>query len=292
MTVNKGIQAVLKVLFFVVTAAGLIYLFRDVNSSALMATISSSGSIVFIISAVYGVGSLSDTLAWKFLLPTQRSVPFLTLLQIHIAGESYYRFLPAGAIVGESVKVFLLKRHTSAETSEILTSLFLRKLLMGFAQVFYLGVAVVIGIMMKTGSSVKMFESIAMTVALMLLILFVLFGYAVTQGNFCRTILSLLFRIPHHRFTDAVKEYEHHFLAADRMLSTFFVSHRVSGAVSFLFFTFGWLTELAETILVIAFLGVSITIPQSMLFEPVVSLLRSVAFILPAGLGVMDAGYV
>jgi uncharacterized membrane protein YbhN (UPF0104 family) len=57
------------------------------------------------------------------------------------------------------------------------------------------------------------------------------------------------------------------------------------------FFFGNWLTELFETILILDLLGAAIPITGAMLFEPVISLVRSIAFIFPGGLGIMDAGY-
>ena len=60
----------------------------------------------------------------------------------------------------------------------------------------------------------------------------------------------------------------------------------------FLLFFGGWLTEAFETYLIIAVLGMTVLPYQVMIFEPIVSLTRSLVFFIPGGLGVMDSGYV
>ena len=56
--------------------------------------------------AVYGVGCLLDTAAWKIILttPSKDNFLFQTSLRSIIAGESMYRFIPAGVVVGEACK--------------------------------------------------------------------------------------------------------------------------------------------------------------------------------------------
>src|SRR5262249_6081423 len=53
-----------------------------------------------------------------------------------------------------------------------------------------------------------------------------------------------------------------------------------------------WLVEAAEALVILRLLGVDISFAAVLAFEVVVALLRSLAFMVPAGLGVQDAGYV
>jgi len=52
------------------------------------------------------------------------------------------------------------------------------------------------------------------------------------------------------------------------------------------------LFEGAEAFVILRLLGVDMTFTQVLAFEVVVSFVRSLAFMVPAGLGVQDAGYV
>jgi len=68
--------------------------------------------------------------------------------------------------------------------------------------------------------------------------------------------------------------------------------HKKNLVIASILFFIGWMTELLETYLILYGLGAQLSFLTVAFFEPIVSLLRSIAFIIPAGLGVMDAGYI
>jgi len=106
-----------------------------------------------------------------------------------------------------------------------------------------------------------------------------------------KTALSLLERVP----VASVKAW----LAAKRR--TFFTT---DGAVSALFrvppqrlagalvcFLCGWLMEAVETWLILGVLGAHVSFVTAGSLEVILSLVRNVVFVVPAGLGVQDVGY-
>jgi uncharacterized membrane protein YbhN (UPF0104 family) len=68
-------------------------------------------------------------------------------------------------------------------------------------------------------------------------------------------------------------------------------SHARGLVVAFLWILAGWFAEAGETWVLLRLLGVDLSFPAVLAFEPVVSFARSAAFFIPAGLGVQDAGY-
>ena len=82
------------------------------------------------------------------------------------------------------------------------------------------------------------------------------------------------------------------FERTDIELKYFFTQKKRQGVLASLLFFGGWLTEAFETFLIIAVLGITVLPYQVMIFEPIVSLTRSLAFFIPGGLGVMESGYV
>ena len=135
-----------------VTAGGglLIFVFRDVDFPTMYSRIANVGYYFIPIYAVYGIGCLLDTAAWKIILATpSKTISFSTLLQIHIAGESMYRFIPAGVVVGEAAKILLLTRQSRFSAPEAVSSLVIRKLLMGLTQGLYIGVGVFLGVLLS-----------------------------------------------------------------------------------------------------------------------------------------------
>ena len=56
-----------------------------------------------------------------------------------------YRFIPAGVVVGEAAKIFFLTKQSRFNGPEAISSLVIRKLLMGLSQGLYIGLGVFLG---------------------------------------------------------------------------------------------------------------------------------------------------
>jgi len=285
------------VIFRIVTVCGgallLAFLFKDADVQLIASLLSQIGFFALPIVLVYFIGSVFDTIAWKNLLISgSSSISFSKLLQIHIAGESFYRFIPAGAIVGEGVKALLLKKHSSFSVPEIFSSLLLRKFFMGFAQAFYIAAAVLLGILYSNAGSFGNLGIAGSVLSVVLLLLFIVMGMFLWKGSLCLFLFSLLSKIPIEKIQNSIFKYKNSFTQTDELLKQSFSKNRTKSAKAFLFFFLGWSSELVETYLILLALGAMLPITSAMLFEPVVSLLRSLVFFIPGGLGVMDAGYV
>ena len=104
---TKRAQTLIRILPLTVGGVFLLLVFRDVDFPTTFSLIGGVGYYFIPIFAVYGVGCLLDSAAWKLILDIpDKAISFSKLLQIHIAGESMYRFIPAGVVVGEGVKIF------------------------------------------------------------------------------------------------------------------------------------------------------------------------------------------
>lgn len=269
----------------------LYFLFRDVDGPMLRSTLSVAGPAFLLVILLYGIGCLLDTAAWRLLFPSATLVPYRTLLIAHIAGEAMYRFLPAGVVIGESVKIVLMKKHSLVPIPELVSSLMLRKVLMGAAQAMYILLAVTAGVVLSAGEG-GMFRTAGFITATILALLFVSLIVAVRRGTVCRSIFAILSSLPFPAVRRWLSEHRSAAVQADVLLyDAFRRSRRRSIAASLLFFG-GWLTEMGETFVIILLISTGISAAQMMMAEPVISLLRSIAFILPAGVGVLDAGYV
>ncbi len=270
----------------------LLYVFRNFDLNGTAVRISDIGALAPLLLAFYFIGSLCDTVAWRFILHgSAGSIPFFRLLMIHIAGESFYRFLPAGVVVGESVKIVLVKRYSSLGTPEIVSSLLLRKLFMGIAQSLYIGLAVLAGIIIFGSSLSEIMTSVGLALSISLLLLFGIMGYFLSMGRLGSVLFGLLRKIPVpalEQFLDAQKD---SFLETDRVIKGSIDRRKKEGLIACLFFFFGWVTEMLETWAILSAVQAPVAIGSIMVLEPIVSMVRSIAFIVPAGIGVMDAGY-
>ena len=270
----------------------LLFVFRNFDLNETAARISDIAAVAPLLLSFYFIGSLCDTVAWRSILHgPARSIPFFRLLMIHIAGESFYRFLPAGVIVGESVKVVLVKRYSSLGTPEIVSSLLLRKLFMGIAQSLYIGLAVLAGIILFGSSMSGMMTAVGIALSVTLLLLFGIMGYFLSMGRLGSVLFGLLQRIPVPALEHFLDTQKDSFLETDRMIKGSIAHRKKEGFIACLFFFFGWVTEMLETWAILFAVQAPVAFGFIMVLEPIVSMVRSIAFIVPAGIGVMDAGY-
>jgi uncharacterized membrane protein YbhN (UPF0104 family) len=273
-------------------AAGMMLLFlvfKDVDFSEMSSRLADVGFYFIPIFAVYGVGCLFDTAAWKLILAEpEKSISFSRLYQIHLAGESMYRFIPAGMVVGEASKVYLLTKQSRYNGSEAVSSLVIRKLLMGLSQGLYIGVGVLAGVLLA--QKFGQLELLLSAVSLGVIVVFASLWIKLSHGELFGWLFRLLLRMP--VLGARVVNNKLFFERTDSELKSFLAENKRRGILAFLLFFCGWLTEAFETYLIIVVLGMKILPYQVMIFEPVVSLVRSLAFFVPAGLGIMDSGYV
>jgi uncharacterized membrane protein YbhN (UPF0104 family) len=270
----------------------LLFVFRNFDLHETAALITEVGFVAPLLLAFYFIGALCDTMAWRIILQeTIRPVPFLRLLMIHIAGEAFYRFLPAGVVVGESVKVVLMKRYSSFAAPQIVSSLLLRKVFMGVAQSLYIGLAVLTGIILFGGTMNALVTAAGIVLSISLLILFSIMGYFLSTGRLGAVLFGMLRKIPLSALEQFLSAHRDSFTETDRIIKGSIVQRKKEGLTACLFFFFGWMTEMFETWAILFVLHTPVTFGSIMVFEPIVSLVRSVVFIVPAGIGVMDAGY-
>ena len=247
------------------------------------------GPLLIPVYAIYAIGCLFDTAAWKLILDTPaKSISFFRLLQVHIAGESMYRFIPAGVVVGEATKVYLLNKQSRFDGAEIVSSLVLRKLLMGLSQGIYIAIGVFLGIIFS--QHFGMIRLLSVGISISVLLVFAAMGVKLSRGTLFIWLFRLLRNVPY--IGPAVEKKEGFFKETDLVLKDFFIRKRKQSILAFFLFFLGWLTEAVETFLILAVLGMSVAPYHVLMFEPLVSLTRSVAFFIPGGLGVMDSGYV
>lgn len=270
----------------------LLFVFRDVDVLETGRRIAGLWMFLPLILSFYFVGSLFDTAAWSVLLNGDRPfVPFRRLLLVHLAGESFYRFLPAGVVVGESVKVAFLSNGDHLPVPRILASLITRKILMGIAQAVYIGISASLGVLLFSSVSSSWIHRTGAVVSVMLLTAFIAAGAAVRRGNVGITMLRWLARFPIRPVRFAALRHRAAFIELDRHLSTALSGDRLRLWRAIGLFFLGWWMELLESWAILSLLiPFSATLPV-LVIEPVVSLLRSIAFVMPGGLGVMDLGY-
>jgi uncharacterized protein (TIRG00374 family) len=226
----------------------------------------------------------------------QRRPSLLGVLSVVLSSEAVLMSVPAGSAVGEAVSPYLLHRRCGVPLPLGVASTAARRSLVILANALYVGVAVAAGAstMRAVSRSVIGVPGLPWMVAaagLGLLTASSLALWALLSGFVGARFHALLSRVPSARMRAALTRWRAGFAAMDAHLSSA-LRARADLAIPTTLFLAGWLLESVETLLILRLLGVEMPFAEVLSFEVVLALVRSLAFFVPAGLGIQDAGYV
>jgi uncharacterized protein (TIRG00374 family) len=244
------------------------------------------------------VALLVESHGWKLALRVIGcDVGFFPLLRVRIATEALSQSLPAGVLVGDSIKPYLLGKHCGLSVSEGVGALVARKYLLIASQAFYVLVIAPLGfdVLGRASRSLLGFTGLewvawAQGTALALAAL----GTAVflRKSAVARGAFALLGKIPVRPLRRWLDASERRFSDTDRTVSRFFLAGFRRHALPALAFAASWLVETLETYVILRVLGADVGFVEVASIEILLTFVRHVAFVVPSGLGVQDLGYV
>jgi uncharacterized membrane protein YbhN (UPF0104 family) len=237
-----------------------------------------------------------DARGWQAILRTLRqSVRFEALFELRLSVEAVVLSLPGGALAGEALKVALLNRRADVPMTTGGASLALTKACLIGAESLYITIAaawVGLTILLGSGPTAVWPLWVAVTgAAITALTSGTLF--AVLHGaSWASLIGRLLHALPSARLRRWAEGRAAKFEELDRSAAGFFGAPLRARAICVLPFLLEWLTEGAETLLILRCLGVPLGVGSVLLMDATGSLLRALAFFVPGGLGVQDAAQI
>lgn len=280
----------------VLGVAAVVFSLRDADPHATLDAIRGLGARAPLVLLPYFAGTVCHALAWQQLLPKSRRPPLLSLLGIMLSTEAMRMTLPAGPALAESSSVLILRERHGVSASEGVASIAAKKALVTFTHGLSVVVAVAVGWTMLRGASERMWGG-PWLIVFLLVSAAALFGVSIgmalallSRKTLARgaKALALLPIRPLRKWLDAKRA---SIEAADEHLAAPF-ERRADLVLPGALLLGQWLFEGAETALILALLGVNLDFVASMAAELTAVLLRSFAFLVPAGVGVQDAGYV
>lgn len=239
-----------------------------------------------------------EALGWERAFRLIGSRPaFASLWRVRLATEALSQSLPAGALIGESVKPLLLGRRCGLSVEASVAGMAARKYLLVLSQSAYVMLLTLLGFdaLQRVSRSVIRVDGlgwVGLSGGVSLLLLGLTLRQVFGRGRAAERVLSLLKRLPLAGARRLGVSAAAGFQRTDRAMERFFGSKPRELAVPAVLFLGGWLLESLETWLILRVLGVELDFLEVASFEALLSLLRSVLFVLPAGLGVQDLGYV
>ena len=274
-----------------------IWMFRHVDTSRIVTLLGRLDGPVWLIAVPFALAQLTETWAWKTAFERMRcTVPLARLLQVRLACESITQTVPGGVLVAESIKPGLLMNQCGLTASQAICGTASRKLLVLFAHCGYFGLAAIFGVpalmsVARTNSSGWLLA--AVVAAAFFVLLFSASGFALmfARGDLCQRAYALVARLPSLALRNWMSRRRGGFLQTDRNMVRFFELGPRRLARPTLLFLLAWCFEAFETWLILKLLGIDLGWRTICLIEVSASMLKSLAFVSPAGLGVQDLGY-
>ncbi len=222
------------------------------------------------------------------------------LLRVRLATEALAQTLPLGVIWAESLKPLLLGRHAGLPTSDSVAAIVARKYLLMASQAVYVALLSAFGFATLRRLSLALLGHAGAAwfafgaSGLLCLLAFGVSG-AFTSGRIADRVLALLRTIPNRQLQlqQQLSRRKAAFAHTDDLTARYFAAGFTRTTLApGIFFLCGWLCESLETYLILRLLGVELDFFAIASVEVMLSFAKNVLFILPAGIGVQDVGYV
>lgn len=278
----------------------LIWTFHGVDFQRVSHDITSIGVFGLALIALPALLALAlECIGWSRVFQSLgQRVAIRPLLRVRLMTEAVAQTLPLGVLWAESLKPMLLARHAAVPASRAVAGLVARKYLLVSSQAMYVALLSAFGFatlcrlsLSLTGQAAFAWGAFAVSGVLCLVALGVCGTFAC--GSAAERLLRLLRRIPNARLQRGLLRREASFASTDSLTERYFALGFVRTTLApGMFFLCGWLCEALESFLILKLLGVELDFFAVASIEVLLSFLKNVLFVLPAGIGVQDVGYV
>lgn len=280
----------LKAVLLFLGASLFFWLIQLAGIQRLLDTFYEIGWPLFLIFIPYFIVYLLDALGWQstFNLRPKR-LGFYRLFLIRTAGESLNNTLPSASLGGEPVKALLLKRF-NVDMAEASSSVIVAKTTMTIAQALFtlLGFGALY-ISLEHSIALSGFFPVAWIVFIVGVI-----GLGVLvrlqQTGFTRPLVRVVG--VSKLFTQILARYEKTLVALDVNLARFHSQAKAKFWVSSGWFFCGWMVGVFEVYFFGVIFGVPLSLIDALAIEALVTMLRTVAFLMPGNIGIQEGGIV
>jgi hypothetical protein len=261
----------------------------------LVTSIGAGGALLVVCPQLAALGF--ESLGWRHAFSVAGTAPrFFSLLRVRLSTEALAQSLPVGVAFAESMKPLLLGKHCGIGLEESVAGMAARKVLLLAGQCLYVGGLGLIGFRGLQAASRSVIGAphlgwLTLGSALVLGMIGVASASLLRRSAIARSALALFERVPVASVQRWLAARRGWFAATDGAVSALFGARPHRFALSLVFFTLGWFVESVETWLILSVLGAPTSFATVGSLEVVVSLVRNVVFVVPAGLGVQDLGY-
>ena len=233
-----------------------------------------------------------DALGWRRLLaaPRRRQAPLGRLFAARLGGEAVSQTLPSAGLSGEAASAWYLSRHTQVSLGEAIGSLAARRVRVAQGHGTVLVVAALAAL--ATPGIPRRFVTLDALGALALLGAAGLGSLLLLRGEPFARLQESLRQLPWEGLREWVGARVASLGVAHREATRPFVEPWRQRLAASACFALVFLSEAFETWALLWLVGAELSFTQALAIEPLVSLLRALAFFVPAGLGVQELSYV
>ncbi len=233
----------------------------------------------------------------RLLIELDRPTSFARIFSVALSSEAVMLSFPGGIAVADSINPYLLERRCRVPLLDGLTAVATKKSLIVLANGLYIGVALVVGFRDLSTASEHLIHSSMLAWIVFASAIGLLGGSLLTMrvlvsGSLALRSHGMLMRIPVAPLRRWLSERRGGFKQTDHLFATLLRDRHRALASSALLLLGMWLAEGLETFVILRLLHVDVTYAQAITCEVVVVMLRSLAFMIPGALGILDAGYV
>jgi uncharacterized membrane protein YbhN (UPF0104 family) len=238
-----------------------------------------------------------DTVACRTLFGAVARAPsYARLLGARLAGEAVAMSLPAGAVVVESLNPMLLNERCGLAYGDAIAGMAAKKWLVMRAHAVYIALSVAFGFAFLSERSraivgVPGLAWIVLASALVPLALSIGLEASLARGSVVAKLAGALEAFPSARLRAWIASRSRTIRETDARFARI-AAARPACARALAIFVVTWILESVDTLIILRALGARIGFVEVLSFEAGLSLLRSLAFFSPAGLGVQDLGYI
>ena len=264
---------------------------KDADLPRVFGRIEAAGPFVLLGLLPYLIAVTFDSLGWRRLFASiGRRASVAELVRIRIGFDAIAQTIPAGTVIAESLTPGWLRRGARLPIEVAIAGIAARKCAVGIAQSVYLFSSFAFGFAILASRARPLpWIVLALSVAL-----FVAFGAAAATflfGRVAARVFALLQKIRFAPLERSLASRARSFDATDSCLRSFGRAGPRPFAIALVSFVSAWLMESFETWLFLLLLGANVSPLHVVAFEASLSLLRSIVFFAPGGIGFQDVGY-
>ena len=274
----------------------LVHVIRSAEWDRVSEILRRSGASILFIALPYLFAISIDTLGWQVLLGSlRRQVAFRHLLGLRFATEAVLLSMPMGPVAAESLKAYLLQKRCGVPTPEGVSSIAAKKNLLMLSLAAFLVTSVYFGYPYLADSSYSIIGVaglpwVILAGATALVFASFLMSVLLQHGAMAERVHRMLVAIPIPRVRDWLLRRDERFREVDASFAPLARDRRRLVSAGILFY-FGFLVEAIESYVILRLIGADISFVQVLAFDASVTLIRSAAVFVPAGLGFQDIGY-